>query len=361
MQRVNGIMVNFLSDQEVGPDAAAELDGLRQTEEKNELQLNGSDEFSVLERAFQESDKVYRKAEAAFKAYKKRQAREPDNMQLAEILRYCGTAVQSGAANRVTSIGRSSRFRSAADKELERLEKQVQKARESRADAKRALDKFPDYIQLRAVRRRIQIILSGFPKMAREIAKDREEIHGITRARIAAIVGKLDQGIPVEEAELITEPSIYDEIRNYLARQGITDRLSFESVIFGYREEGDTANWYNHCGIRGLFPKNLVEVALGRKLKKHLAEADLTAAGDKLFGALNKESIAHEVLGLLSRRGIKSRADVLKLQRNVIAEIAAESSTGSATILFRILAGSRPRLLENSMQETLADCLFPAN
>jgi hypothetical protein len=236
-------------------------------------------------------------------------------------------------------------------------------AKEKRSSAKGQLEKFPVYAELIEARKKIRRILSNLSKRPEVVAQNCQDIHGIPRERISAIVGKLDQGAPIEEAELTAEPSIYGEIRNYLERQGITDRISFERALFSYDNPGPSrvANWYRNCGVRGLFPKNLVEIAIGRKLEKPLTEADLVEAGNKLFGDFDKEKITAELKKVLADEGINSRAEVLKLIGKRLTDIAKKTSAGSATILFRIIAGSRPRLLSDPMNVALANYLFPAN
>lgn len=136
---------------------------------------------------------------------------------------------------------------------------------------------------------RIRLDVRGFISVADGLG----EVKGLTRVRVSVLLEQLKTGSSINEALLTEVPSIYDLVREYLATQGITDRNSYDKVMFGrslpeIKRSGPNAkNHVGNCGIRGLFPWNLMQLVLRRPLRgKNPRIQDITEAGDLLFGKL---------------------------------------------------------------------------
>lgn len=188
-----------------------------------------------------------------------------------------------------------------------------------------------------------------------DVTMELDEVHGVTRERVGRILDVIGSGELVSEEDLAEAPSLYDEARNYLQRHGVVDRFTFEKVMFGFDRSAGSANWYVDGGVRGLFPRILVEIVLGRKVGKNVVEADVVQAGDKLYGVLDKTPFESELRGILADHGVMSAEMVRNLNQSEIKAIAEQSTAGSTTILSRVLFGKRPKGLDCSLAQALAN------
>lgn len=224
------------------------------------------------------------------------------------------------------------------DPERQRLLQELREAQERMVVAEEVYCDFPLHKILQDTRRelkRLEDIFTAHPdNITLNLLKERDEIHGITRARIAAILNAIASGQSVPEEMFTEEPSLYKEIKDYLAHYGIQDRISYEVKIFGY-DEG--THWYRHCGVRGIFPKNLALLLL-RRNRQHLTATDLLEAGDMLYGQLDKSAVVAELRMLLSSHGIHNGNELRAADyRRTILPILDASRYRSINMVYKIL------------------------
>ncbi len=144
------------------------------------------------------------------------------------------------------------------------------------------------------------------------IAKRLDEVRGLTRDRVAAVLSFIKAQVPIPEELLTQEPAINDLVKEYLQAYGITDRISFHAKMFGYSEDGTVCGFYKSWGIGGLFPKNLMQMVLGRKwAHTNPTRLEVSEIGDKLYGPLDTGELAERLRELFAQHDIHSRDDLI--------------------------------------------------
>jgi hypothetical protein len=332
-RRYDNVLKSFLTHEEVDAGATARLASLSAKEAGLKSQLDASEKFGVLISISDKAHDDYLKANELAEASKPRG--------------YTSTS-EGDAADRYREL------RESADLKYENYN-----------NVQGEVDEFPgnvEYEEVRELRRRMFFALEG---AVTEHSKGAEEIHGITRERIAAILAQIDAGEVVDREDIEAEPSILAEIRKYFERWEVTDRISFGRVIIGeemsFPGHSVPANYLQRNGVRGLCPRNLMGIALGRKIEAPNLD-DVLDLSDILYGKLDKLELIAQVKGCLrEQREIDSRRKALRLTNTNFREVAMETEAGSILVLSRVLLGSSPGLLGGmkGLNKKLVDVLFP--
>ena len=239
--------------------------------------------------------------------------------------------------------------------ENKKLREEIQTLRKSVTDARRLMDSNPSAAELKTIKKdisRIREALSIFdvtgimPEWAGiVIAKNREEVMGITRERISDVLVRINKGETVERGDLAANPSVYEGVKSFLKRTiGISDRLSYEIAIYG---GGD------------FFPHHLMEIALGRKLIKPVTETEISEAGDELYGELDPEPVIQQVGQLFFSQKINSGKKIIALTDDRLKNLLKKTRAHSIEFLVRILNKTYNGVTQANIKEFLADCLYP--
>lgn len=214
------------------------------------------------------------------------------------------------------------------------------------------------YIVLNRTREVIQTLTNFLTYKKREHVAECDAIHGITRRRVAKILNELEAGTPVAEKEIEAPPSILDEVKAYLAGWGITDRLSYEVKLFTPVGRSGEGRWYGNCGVGGIFPWNLLQLVLRKKVRpNNPIRKDLVTAGDVLYGRLNRHYCMEVLRQAFIAKGITSSAILLAADyRRTIEPIIADSPFKLILMVGRIL--KKPGCSYLRPKELLAGILF---
>jgi len=227
-----------------------------------------------------------------------------------------------------------------------------------------AIDDHPLVKTKRNHRMEIGIITRELTEANKRYVAERAEIHGITRARVARILDSLETNGSIPIGEIISPPSILEEVKGYLSRYGITDRLTYHVVLFDHEDGAGVANWYNNCQIRGLFPWNLQQLVRGKKNRQegNPLRKELLEAGDILYGPLNLEHCAQKLREAFIKGGISSAEQLQAADyRQQILPIIAASPLKSMHIVMEVFGDSEPPIINLTYpkrKELLAKILF---
>lgn len=151
--------------------------------------------------------------------------------------------------------------------------------------------------------------------------KELQDVHGITRARLAQIFRDIESQRDIPVAELDAVPSILQEVRNNLRPFGITERVSYQDMVFGYHEFGrDRRGKPIVLHLDEILPHSLQRMVLGREMKYSTRET-LAQSGDRLYGPLNREALRRELRNFLAQHGYASREAILQASKPELMRI----------------------------------------
>jgi len=235
---------------------------------------------------------------------------------------------------------------------------------EQEVQASLAIDDHPLVKTRRNHKREIGIITRELIEGNKRYVAERAEIHGITRTRVARILDSLETDGSIPIGEIISPPSILEEVKAYLSRHGITDRLTYHVGLFDHEEGAGVARWYNNCKIRGLFPWNLLQLVRGKKNRQsgNPLRKELLEAGDILYGPLNREHCTQKLREAFAAAGISSREQLLAADyRQQILPVVEASPFRSMHIVMEVFGDSEPPIINLTYpkrKELLAKILF---
>ncbi len=200
-----------------------------------------------------------------------------------------------------------------------------------------------------------------------------ESVRGLTRARVDALLEKLDRGDTVEEPEITEQPSLYDLIKEYLrAKAGVTDRQTYNQAVFGLnrfnqetiRKKGFKGVPRSRAGYfhrEAVLPGQLASFILGKQIPtNNVNTQDYLEIGDILYGPMDMTDVRKKLLSAMWYAGVTDmQTPMTNKQIGTLNAMVRDGKTALSrvipdmSVLYTMLSGELRRLPIDRKRELL--------